>query len=96
MPHGERLPSAECLALKTAFLASAVLLFLAAACPCLCPALGPLAALEWGWQEAAHGQRCPVSWWMTPALRQGVVLWGWDLRPHGRVPGHEPPSKAAV
>lgn len=78
MPCGKRLPSAECLALKTPLLASTVLLLLAAPCPCPCPALGPPAVLEWGWQEAARGQRCPLSWWTAPEPQQGVILRHWD------------------
>lgn len=75
MPPGKQLSSAECLALKTLLFASAVLLLLAAAYPCLCLALGPLIALAWGWEKAACGQCCPVSWWMALSHRTG----SWEL-----------------
>lgn len=86
MPHGERLPSAESLALKYPLLASPVLLLAAASLW----GLGLLAVLEWDWQEAAHRQCCPVSWWMAPDPQQSVVHRDWDLGPCGRVPDPVP------
>lgn len=81
----QALPSAECLALRTPFFASAVLLLLAAACAC------PWGhgSIVVGLAAGCPGQGCPVSQWMAPYTQQGVVPHFWE--PVAGCMGMDPP-----